>query len=64
MKHCAFITGASRGIGKAIATALAENGYDLYLVCKNSEDQLLQFKEDLANQYSVSATCLIGDVSS
>ena len=64
MKRCAFITGASRGIGKAIATALAENGYDLYLVCKNSEDQLLQLKEDLEKQYSVSATCLIGDVSS
>ena len=64
MKRCAFITGASRGIGKAIAIALAGNDYDLYLVCKNSEDQLLQLKESLEKQYSVSVTCLIGDVSS
>lgn len=64
MKRCAFITGASRGIGKAIAIALAKDGYDLYLVCKNSEDQLLQLKKELENQFLVSVTCLIGDVSS
>ena len=64
MKRCAFITGASRGIGKAIAIALAKDGYDLYLVCKNSEDQLLQLKKELENQFCVSVTCLIGDVSS
>lgn len=64
MKRCAFITGASRGIGKAIAIALAKDGYDLYLVCKNSQDQLLQLKKELENQFCVSVTCLIGDVSS
>lgn len=64
MKRCAFITGASRGIGKAIAIALAKDGYDLYLVCKNSENQLLQLKKELENQFCVSITCLIGDVSS
>ena len=64
MKHCAFIPGASRGIGKALATARAENGYARYLVCKNSEDQLLQLKKELENQFLVSVTCLIGDVSS
>lgn len=64
MKRCAFITGASRGIGKAIAIALAKDGYDLYLVCKNSKDQLLQLKKELENQFCVSVTCLIGDVSS
>lgn len=64
MKRCAFITGASRGIGKAIAIALAKEGYDLYLVCKNSEEQLLQLGKELENHFFVSVTCLIGDVSS
>ena len=32
----ALITGASRGIGAAIATVFAQAGYELYLTCKNS----------------------------
>ena len=32
----ALVTGASRGIGLAIATILAQNGYQLHLTCKNS----------------------------
>lgn len=64
MKCTAFITGASRGIGRAIAEMLAKSGYDLYLVCKHSQEQLFQFQQELQNNYAVSVTCYIGDISS
>ena len=42
----AVITGASRGIGKAVAGIFALHGYDLYL-CSQNEDSLLQTIEEL-----------------
>ena len=39
MYKVAFVSGASRGIGRAIATSLAKEGYHLGLVCrKNQKD--------------------------
>ncbi|MBO1338109.1 SDR family oxidoreductase [Streptomyces sp. VRA16 Mangrove soil] len=43
----AIITGASRGFGRALATALAERGWDLVLDARNAEPL-----EDLARQLS------------
>jgi len=42
----AIITGASRGIGKAIAVKLAENGYNLAL-CSRSKGELETLAEEL-----------------
>ena len=39
-----LITGASRGIGKAIAYEFARNGYHLYLTCKNNLELLKDIK--------------------
>lgn len=42
----AVITGATKGIGKAIAIKLAENGYNL-AVCSRNETELQVFAEEL-----------------
>ncbi|MGN0513035.1 MAG: elongation factor P 5-aminopentanone reductase [Lachnospiraceae bacterium] len=58
-----IITGASRGIGRAIAVTLAKNGYNLMLNCKSSQNEILSLKEELSD-YSVKCEYLIGDVGS
>lgn len=58
-----FITGASRGIGKAIAEAFAKEGYDLYLVCKNNLSNMQLFAEELCKQYAITAHCYSVDLA-
>ena len=62
----ALVTGASRGIGAAIATALAQEGYDLYLTCHHNMELLEELACHLENtcQVSYSLTIEIGDFSS
>ena len=55
MRPKALVTGASRGIGKAIAYMLAEEGYDLYLVCRHSEKEINEIRNDLTSQYGILA---------
>lgn len=63
MTKYAFITGASRGIGAAIARELAKNGYHLYLTCKNSANLLDELAAELEETYHISCTCFVGDIS-
>ena len=44
-----LITGASRGIGRAMAYEFAKRGYDLYLTCRNNIELLKQLKSELEN---------------
>jgi len=63
MKKTAFITGASRGIGRAIAEAFAKEGYNLYITCLSSESEIKKFSGYLKNTYHIECTYLIGDIS-
>lgn len=63
MKKTAIITGASRGIGKAIATALAADGYHLALYCHNNIEMLDELAASLSNQYHIQAYTYVGDVA-
>lgn len=58
----ALITGASHGIGKAIATEFARHSYQLVLNCANSADTLREFATQLEAEYRISCLVCIGDV--
>ena len=59
----ALVTGASRGIGEAIAYMLAEEGYDLILVCRKSEEKINNIANDLSGQFGACCKAVLCDVS-
>ena len=63
LKQTALVTGASRGIGKAIAENLAANGYDLILVCQKNSSLLEKNAAELKSKYGINYECFIGDVA-
>lgn len=62
MKY-ALVTGASRGIGRAISIKLAEQGYHILINFKSNEEEARKTAE-LVQQHNVTAELLKFDVSS
>ena len=61
-KNIAFITGATRGIGKQIAITLAKNGFDIALNYRTENDDLKSAQEEIKN-FGVDCLAVQGDVS-
>lgn len=57
-----LITGASKGIGQAIATTFAKAGYNLVLNCAHSIDTLTTHAKNLEENYGIRTLCIQADV--
>ena len=62
MKPTVLITGASRGIGKAICYRFAKEGYSLVINCSKSAEALMELKNELVGKYTISVLASVGDV--
>lgn len=63
MNKTLLITGATGGIGKAIATDFAKEGYDIVLHYNSDEKGALELKTEIEGAYGVSAYAVKADSS-
>ncbi len=63
MKKVVMITGARRGLGKAIAYRFASQGYDIIINDREERKKLSAIKKDLEEKYSIKAIVCFGDIA-
>ena len=64
MKRTVLITGASGGIGSAIARELAKNGDDIVIHYHQAEEKARRLQQELTSAYGVRAMVVQADVAS
>ena len=62
-RKTACITGASRGIGRALAAAFAAQGYYLFLTCRKNEALLLELKKELEHSFGIHCRTFAADAA-
>lgn len=62
-RPAALITGASRGIGEAIARSFAQAGYNLVLTCNHSYNKLTDVSDELVSKYHIECRPIQADMS-
>lgn len=60
-KKTVLVTGASRGIGKAIAVKYAKKGYNVAVNCIHSEERLSQTRREIES-YQTECLAFLGDM--
>ena len=63
MNKVVLITGAAKGIGKAIAIELAKNNYDIVINYFSSKEKALALQEYIKDNYHVNCLAIKADVS-
>ena len=61
-RKVALITGASRGIGKAIAEKLAKDNYNLILNYKSSKEKAETLAQELEKKFNIKALTFCADI--
>lgn len=61
MKKYALITGASSGIGHAVANEFARIGYNLILTARR-EERLTEISQELTQKYSINVSYIVADL--
>ncbi len=63
MRKVVLITGAAKGIGKAIALELAKNNYDIVINYLTSSKEAFELKEHIEKTYHVNCLAIKADIS-